>query len=288
MQWNSLRPTRGAGKSQENIIRDFLLPLGLDTNHGYGKTPIVNSEEAREAGSLGEALGQCPAVGCFCTHAVSPGFSSLQSPRGAQTKAYGDDQYRKLNVHQDALCAQGVDYNERRPQIKAQKAAIDAELEQRWQRVWRAYTKSNKECEKQKHYAHEQCDLLRALEDLAANERTMYELDNRKDQVMTACKLALANLAMWTRDHYFPASYAHATWARLAPFFHLPGVVVSTLHTVSVELCPFNDRQYNRDLITLCQRVNEQHVRLPDGRVLVFSVKEICRPILHGQKRQIA
>ncbi len=205
-----------------------------------------------------------------------------------QTKAYGDDQYRKLNAHQDALCAQGVDYDERRAQIKAQKAAIDAELEQRWQRVWRAYTKSNKECEKQKHYAHEQCDLLRALEDLAANERTMYELDNRKDQVMTACKLALANLAMWTRDHYFPASYAHATWARLAPFFHLPGVVVSTLHTVSVELCPFNDRQYNRDLITLCQRVNEQHVRLPDGHVLVFSVKEICRPILHGQKRQIA
>jgi hypothetical protein len=104
-----------------------------------------------------------------------------------------------------------VDYDERRVQIKAQKAAIDAELEQRWQRVWRAYTKSNKECEKQKHYAHEQCDLLRALEDLAANERTMYELDNRKDQVMTACKLALANLAMWTRDHYFPASYAHAS-----------------------------------------------------------------------------
>src|SRR5215472_6758134 len=117
-----------------------------------------------------------------------------------QTKAYGDDQYRKLNAHQDALYAQGVDYDERRARIKAEKAAIDAELEQRWQRVWRAYTKSNKESEKQKRYAHEQCDLLRALEDLAANERTMYELDNRKDQVMTVCKLALANLAMWTRD----------------------------------------------------------------------------------------
>ena len=26
------------------------------------------------------------------------------------------------------------------------------------------------------------------------------------------------------------------------------------LHTVSVELRPFNDRQYNRDLIALCQR----------------------------------
>jgi hypothetical protein len=131
----------------------------------------------------------------------------------------------------------------------------------------------SKESEKQERYAHEQCDLLRALEDLAATERAMCELDNRKDQVMTVCKLALANVVMWTRDHYFPASYAHATWARLAPFFHLRGVVIWARHTVLVALRPFNDRQYNRDLIALCQRVNERQVRLPDGRLLVFSVK---------------
>lgn len=149
-------------------------------------------------------------------------------------------------------------------------------------------TRKVKESEKQKRYAREQCDILRALEDLAATERTMYELDNRKDHVMTICKLALANVVMWTREHYFPASYAHATWARLAPFFQLPGVVVSTLRTVSVVLRPFNDRQYNRDLVILCQRVNERQTRLPDGRLLLFSVKEPCRPILHGQKRLIA
>jgi hypothetical protein len=78
------------------------------------------------------------------------------------------------------------------------------------------------------------------------------------------------------------------TGARLAPFFQLGGVVVSTLHTVSVELHPFNDRQYNRDLLALCQRVNERQVRFPDGRLLLFSVKETCRPILHGQQRRIA
>ncbi|HEY6406421.1 MAG TPA: hypothetical protein VIY29_03025 [Ktedonobacteraceae bacterium] len=165
---------------------------------------------------------------------------------------------------------------------------IDAELEQRGPRVWRAYNKSSKESEKQERYAHEQCDLLRALEDLAATERTMYELDNRKDQVMTVCKLALANVVMGTRDHYFPATYAHATWERLVPFFQLRGVVVSTRHIVSVELCSFNDRQYNRDLLALCQHVNERQIRLPDGRLLVFSVKEVCRPILYGQQRLIA
>src|SRR5215470_9451442 len=55
-------------------------------------------------------------------------------------------------------------------------------------------TRKVKESEKQERYAREQCDLLRTLEDLAATERTMYELDNRKDQVMTEC---LARSGQW-------------------------------------------------------------------------------------------
>jgi hypothetical protein len=108
--------------------------------------------------------------------------SLLYDRRWKQTKAYGEELYRKLNAHQDALAAQGMDYYERRAQIKAEKAVIDAELEQRWQRVWRAYNTSSQESEKQERYAHQQCDLLRALEDLAATERTMYELDVRPVQ----------------------------------------------------------------------------------------------------------
>ncbi len=43
------------------------------------------------------------------------------------------------------------------------------------------------------------------MQDLTQQEREMYELDNRKDQIMTICKIALANLDLWVRDHYFPA-----------------------------------------------------------------------------------
>ncbi len=202
--------------------------------------------------------------------------------------AYGDELYRQLNAHQDALAAQGVEYYERRAQIKAQKTIIDAEREQRWQRVWRAYNQSCKESGKAERYAHEQCDLLRALEDLAAQERTMYELDNRKDQVMTVCKIALTNLVMWTRDHYFPATYAHASWERLAPFFHLPAMITSSPQAVSVELRPFNDRHLNEDLICLCEQVNQAAPHLPDGRRLLFALRDIRRPILDQQKRRVA
>jgi hypothetical protein len=100
----------------------------------------------------------------------------------------------------------------------------------------------------------------------------MYELDHRKDQVMTVCKVALANLAMWVRDQYFPASYAHATWQRLLPFFQLPGTIIRDATTIQVELSLFNDRALNRDLALLCERVNKASLHLPDGRLLSFTI----------------
>jgi hypothetical protein len=120
------------------------------------------------------------------------------------------------------------------------------------------------------------------LEDLASKEREMFELDNRKDQVMTECSVALVNLVMWTRDQYFPLTYAHATWKRLAPFFRLSGRVTLEPRTVSVELRPFNDRHLNHDLVALRERVNQAAPQLPDGRNLLFSV---C-PLSDRQRRR--
>jgi hypothetical protein len=159
-----------------------------------------------------------------------------------------------------------------RREIKERKAVIDAELEQIRAREWRAYEQCNDEFRKQERYCKEQREVLRALEDLAAKERTMYELDHHKDQIMTVCKVALTNLAMWVRDRYFPTTYAHATWQRLAPFFRLPGRVMGGPATVQVELRPFNDRQLNRELAEVCVRMNQLQPALPDGCRLVLSV----------------
>jgi hypothetical protein len=126
------------------------------------------------------------------------------------------------------------------------------------------------------------------LETLAARERAMYEVDHAKDQVMTALKVALANLVMWTRDQYFPAAYAQATWKRLAPFFRLPGRIAWGHDTVQVELRPFNDRRLTRDLLELCQRVEAARPRLPDGRQLVLRISGVGCLTLPAQLGKVA
>lgn len=269
---------------QENVIKDFLLPLGLDTNHGYGKVPVPNSEVSKKRAVLEKRLRDiqkwAPAA-----RKRSNNASARHRRLWKETKAKGEERYRVLDEQLQKLQAQGVTPGQWKAERNRLQAEAEREMQGQWERVSHVLEMCNKEFAKWERYCREQGDLLRALEDLAAQERTMYELDNRKDHSMTVCKLALANLVMWTRDQYFPTSYAHATWARLAPFFHLSGIVISRKQALSVQLHPFHDRAYNRDLSLLCHRVNEKQLHLPDGRLLLFSLRQIARPILHQQVR---
>ncbi len=148
--------------------------------------------------------------------------------------------------------------------------------------------RQDREETKRTRYCLEQCDLLGALKELEAKERAMYELENGKDQCMTVMKLALANLGMWVRDQYFPATYAHATWHRLLPFFRLPGRVIEGKQVIWVELRPFNDRQLNRDLRVVCEPVTAAQPRLPDGRQLFLTIAGTGCLKSDGQRCKVA
>jgi hypothetical protein len=109
------------------------------------------------------------------------------------------------------LQAQGVPPGQWKTERNKLQAEAERDMQALWERVSRVLETSNKEFAKWERYCREQGELLRALEDLAVQERTMYELDNRKDQIMTECSLALANLAMWTRDQCFPTTFARTS-----------------------------------------------------------------------------
>lgn len=272
--------------AQENVIKDYLRPLGIDTNHGFAKTPVVNSEVAKRREIFQKHLETFKA---WMISARARYRQTINSKGNLLERIKNDEQqYHLLDTYQNALDKNSVDYGKRYSKIQKKKDEALIQQEKKKKRAEKLSQHISKEQEKCQRYAQKQCDLLRSLEDLATNERTMYELDNRKDHVMTVFKVALANLAMWTRDQYFPDTYSAATWERLAPFFRLPGMVLSSQQNVTVSLCPFNDRQLNHDLISLCHRVNASSPHLPDGRHLLFTVQEIVRPILDWQKRRVA
>jgi len=274
---------------QENVLKDWLLPLGLDTNHGFAKTLVENSEVAKRREALQRRLASIQRWAPKA-HERAEQAAKLAERLRQETKAHGDALYRRINGY---ICEhdRGDEREWRlqhKPVVKAMQAEADADLRVRWQRYERVRDRQEREATKRTHYRLEQCDLLRDLAELAAKERAMYELENGKDQCMTCLKLALANLGMWVREQYFPTTYAHATWHRLLPFFRLPGRVTEGRQSVWVELRPFNDRQLNRDLQAVCERVTASPSHLPDGRRLCFTIAGRRRLSSDGQRCKVA
>ncbi len=59
--------------AQENSIRDFLVSLGLDTNHGFAKVQVENSEGAKIRGVLERKLAKAQRLAEAGTGADGPG-----------------------------------------------------------------------------------------------------------------------------------------------------------------------------------------------------------------------
>ncbi len=266
--------------AQENILRDFLLPLGLDTNHGYMKTPVENSEIAKRREILQNRLDNARAWAV--TAYRKQAWNAKRGDKLRQeANAYADAQYRQLNLRLSALEYQLLPQAEWRALVKRETALIDPEIDRRRQQVNRTLQRAHQEWDKYERYCRLQRQTLRELAALEAQGRTMYELDNAKDHLMSVLKFFLVNLIMWLRDHCFPATYTHATLTRLLPFFRLPGHVLTLEDRVVVTLRPFNDRALNRDLAAFCHGVNQAHLCLPTGKILAFRIAQAAVPTLN-------
>lgn len=149
--------------AQENIIKDFLLPLGLDTNHGFAKAPVENSEATKRRTALETRLTNAKRWAQSAgkrSHQAGKRYDRLREQLNARATAL----YRDLNYRQDELVAQGVADHLLRREIKERKAGIDAELEQIRAKMWRAYDQCNQEFRKQERYCKQQRELLLYLE----------------------------------------------------------------------------------------------------------------------------
>lgn len=257
--------------AQENVIKDFLLPLGLDGNHGYAKQQVENSEFRKQYDALQDKVQRLDRWR----------KSALQRMERAQRrhqrldnilKDFIKEQYNPLDAVYRSLNAGKTGYYQRRCELDDVRRDLQAKIEQQQQILQRTRAEMDDEFVKAKRYAQQQCQLQRDLLDLEDQVCEMFELDNRKDQLMSVFNIVLTNLIMWTRDTFFPNSYARVTWKTLQPFFRLPGRIETNATTCTVTLRPFNDLTLKRDLIQLCQKVNNAELKLPDGLALHFRV----------------
>jgi hypothetical protein len=255
---------------QENAIRDWLIPLNLDINHGYAKEQVVNSELAKRQGVL---QGRVRRLEQLAQASRARLTERLVQDQHLQEQAHTyEQQSRELVLQVSVFEALGQTEERDYFPLKARQLATDWEIRQRKAKLEKNAIGRQAMMNTCEGYCRELRQVLRRKEDLEAQAREMYELDHAKDQIMTLLKVGLANLGMWVRDQYFGESYQHCSWQRLLPFFKLGGWVTATESEVTLELCAFNHRGLVGDLEELCRNVKTRGAILPDGRRFVMAV----------------
>ena len=130
--------------AQENVIKDYLLPLGLDTNHGFAKIAVENSEVAKRRTHLEQRLVRLK------QWAQSAGKREAQASRRRERlrktfTSRSKELYQELWAYQRTLEEQGIADHVLRREVKERKAVADAELEELRIKEWRAYEQCNAE-----------------------------------------------------------------------------------------------------------------------------------------------
>src|SRR6266550_1217519 len=107
MRLSLRRPPFTAGLRRQNVIKDDLRPLGLDTNHGFAKVAVENSEVAKRRTRLEQRLARLK------QWAQSAGKREAQASRRRERlrktfTSRSKELYQKLWAYQCTLEEQGV------------------------------------------------------------------------------------------------------------------------------------------------------------------------------------
>jgi len=258
---------------QENAIRDWWLPLGGDVNVGYDKREIENSELAKRKTELETQLETLERYIAACQARLQNAQRQYQK----HTERYQTEWQAARRALREAIQqrdARGDAALAIYQWAQAEEVRIQEQLEPRHARVKATAERLEKERDKQQRYCEEQQKKKRALAEISQKMAScpMYELDDRKDQLLSALRLCLGNVLQWLRDTVFPESYTNATYKTLAPFVQMGGFVIEHPDRIEVFLDGFWQSAKQQDLEEVVAHCNTQSLTAPDGRPLRFGI----------------
>ena len=258
---------------QENAIRDWWLPLGGDVNVGYDKRKVENSELAKRKTELESQLKTLKRHITACQTRLQ----SAQRQHQKHAERYQAAWQAARQSLQEAIQQRGAQGDaawviyqwaqSEETRIQEQMEPQRARLETAAERIKQEQAKQQRYCEQQRQKQQTLAEVTQKMADCP-----MYELDDRKDQLLSALRLCLANALQWLRGTVFPESYVNATYKSLAPFVQMGGYVIKHPDRIEVFLDGFWQSAKQRDLEMLVARCNTQSFTTPDGRPLWFGI----------------
>src|SRR5205807_655826 len=147
--------------AQENVIKDYLLPLGLDINHGFSKAPVVNSEVTKKRETFQKHL-----------ETFKKWMESAQVKyhrmRDSKIKLLerierDEQQYHLLVTKLENIDKNSANYMKHYSKLQKKMNELSIQQEKRKARLPKLSLQMIELQEKTQQHEQKQCDLLRSL-----------------------------------------------------------------------------------------------------------------------------
>jgi len=165
-------------KCQENSIRDWLIPLNFDTNHGYAKEQVVNSELAKRQRVTTGRHHRLQSLAQACRAR----FASLKEQDDQLEEHVRASEQRRSELSMQVTHFEEAGRREEREYfpVKARHVATEWEVRQHKAKLEKHAVRLQALLDKCEGYCRELRHVLRQQEDLEAQAREMYELDHAR------------------------------------------------------------------------------------------------------------
>ena len=258
---------------QENIIKDMIYGVGLDTNHGYKKKEVENRTILRKKAELEKNIRGLESK----LKPIRQDINTREKEIEVIQEVY-QSRIKQLNKDKNELhykillCKQ----EERKNYLQHLKGIEDKMLEltsgnEKQLFLLRTKLENKRRFEmgliSQKEGKEEELSSL----DM---EQKLYEVVTEKDDTMTNFKLLLYNLSRYAREQWFSPTYEKATFLMMRDkFYSQDGYVKIGKRKIRVTLNPYDDDELQKDVEQACRKFNSADVQTLFGRQLEIHVE---------------
>lgn len=259
---------------QENIIKDMVYGVELNSNHGYKKREVKNRTVERRKEKLEENIR---------------GLQKKIKPVEKEIKNSQEEIETIKQIYENRIKELNKEKNELHYKILlSSKAKTKKGYLQRLKLIGNkmlSLTQSNERhlfslrnrLEKKLTYQKGLISQKENKEDELNSldmEQKLYEIVTEKDNGMSNFKMLLYNLSRYAREQWFSPQYENATFLMMRDkIYSQDGYVKMGRRNIMVTLNPYDDDELQKNVEAACIKFNCADVRSPLGRRLEICVE---------------
>jgi len=261
--------------AQENPIKMMKLGLYLDTNHGLGMVAQkTNRVLARKRGQLRATINAK-------RKKIASVEKMLAETDLKANTARTDFEHRLKQVDKSLVelfaLLESEDRRTKRVRLLAKQRRLQRQKEEATGRYHRTELRlRDKLSTGRERLARLESELKRAERNYEriSEDKVLFDIDTRKDHIMTNLETALTNADIYVREHYLPRAYRNADFQTIRNLlYQQPADVRETKDKITVTLNAYTQEPEHQSTLELaCRKLNRRNIVTETGKTLRIHV----------------